>query len=200
MNSKILLLGFGLTLTSLSLVWADHVPEEKIAQGKVESFLCGIDIHSTTIEQAVVILGKPNQVVTTADEKVFEGKNYNEYPAGVDNAWRDFIWTIKGVKLRLYSGYYIDQKTHQRVQSGIYAVDVWGSKPIGKMGVTGQGLDLGDPLSKVKKIYGKLFVQNRKADTRQLYLLIEWKDGSQMNIDFDEKNRINHIGLSAEME
>ncbi len=102
--------------------------------------------------------------------------------------------------MRIGTVYYTDKKTKKVIVSKAYAVDVWGKKPRSEIGITGQGLALGDRLSKIEALYGKKYDKQKITKDEHTFVLIQWKDGTQLSIDFDKNEKISHMQLIAEVE
>ena len=185
-NFILSLLMFCLVLTSRAS--ADHLEGDQLAKGRVEHIFCGVNVYKTNASEAIKIYGKPTTIeIVPLKDSVYP-------PAGDKN----YIWKKPGLKMELYTGFYIEhQKTIESVASG---VDVWGEKPRGQIGVTGQGLVLGDSIAKVEKIYGKKFYKNKNVNSGLTYVEVQWQDGTQLMIDFNRNEKINHMQLAAETE
>lgn len=159
---------------------ADHLPENKLARGRADTVLSGVDIYKTPMTKAIVKLGKPAKVTdvpSTPDEG--GGRSY-EWQRG-DTRLELFTWNDKGD------------------ESVPYSAEVWGKKPAGNIGTTGRGLHLGDRLADVRRIYGGRFIKTKHKDG-SFHLTIQWEDETTLDLDFDKTGYINHMHLMAEVE
>jgi hypothetical protein len=169
---------------------AQHLPEEDIAKGPPEHVLSGINVYKTLLTEAFRRLGQPSRIKVDVD---VPGKSTARGSGGVD-----YTWVKDRVRLVASAEYY--EENGKRIESKLYAVEVWGARPTSDgVGVTGAGLALGDTIEKVKKCYGDRFFKG-KTSNGTTYLQIEWTDDTQLNIDFDNSGRIAHMQLMASIE
>jgi hypothetical protein len=175
-------------------VAADHLEGKQQAIGKQERILSGIDIYKTTIAEVIKMYGKP------ASRRDLPVKGVKDGVGG----YRDYIWEFNGLRLLAATGYHNDK------ESGVYSVDVWGAAPQGDLGKTAHGLALGSTLEQQKALYGdRFFVSSTYGkklpsgpDTKGKVksVLLQWRDGTQLVIDYDSKGRVSHMQLSADIE
>lgn len=145
-----------------------------------EHVLSGINVYGTSVQSLVSTLGKPVYICNLPDDEV--------PGAGV----KVYRWLVSTVQMEVSTHYRTVQG--RVVESDVYAVDVWGPEPKGALGVTGAGVSVGGSLADLKKAYGPKF----KYDASQTTL--QWKDGTQLLVEFDSKGRIFHMQLMAEVE
>jgi hypothetical protein len=122
-----------------TMLLADHLPEDKIALGKPETVLCGIDVSRSHVRELVGKFGKP---VT-----------YDKYPKTKDAA--EITWEKSGSRIHAYIN----------VDDIAYAVDVSGDASATT--TTGRGLGLGQKLADLQRIYGNRFVTHGNRVTLQ---------------------------------
>lgn len=121
----------------------------------------------------------------------------------------DYIWFIGDVRMRVYSACVFDQKNAYRTH-GAYAIDVWGSHPVGNVGMTGLGLRLGDSWAKMKRIYGPhcqcgryrggTGAQNTHGFEYSYYATYQWGPVASLSVDADAQGRIVHMQLYGDLE
>jgi hypothetical protein len=172
-------LGLGLALTlGAPRLGADEIPEAKRARGRRETVLAGIDIarlQKAPIAKIKKLYGAPDVV-----DKTPTPPGYSE----IEYRWERPGRNKLAVRTRNEDG----EPEH------LVEIDVWGEKPTGRLGRTGQGLTLGSTLRSVERIYGKRYEVLRPGDKgRRLALWIAWDEDWSLNLDFDEHQRINHI-------
>ena len=148
---------------------AQHVPDDQITKGDPETVLSGIDVYHNTLKAIITMYGKPTS----------EAKDPQGLPL--------YIWEKSGIKMQLGTDY---DNPNQ-----VYAVNVWGSKPQGKLGITGKGLALGADMASVKKIYGDRIVQHHPDEAMVMFV-----EGTALTIGFDDHGHINHLALVGEVE
>ena len=161
---------------------ADHLPACKIAIGKPEHVLAGVNVYDDTIGEVIKRLGKPDHFTATTNA---------DYPPG--SGERSYEWDRDGVRLRVGTQFRTDATTKKIVESAPMIVDVWGEGP-GNLGITGRGLRLGADLTAIKKIYGSRFQKDPHAVT------LQWKDETTLVIDLKKDGRIVHMQLLAAVE
>lgn len=173
---------------------ADHLEGNQQALGEPEHLLSGIDVRNSTIAEIIKIYGEPTSKRDIPAEGVRDGVGGE----------RNYIWESNGLKFGVWTGY------HNEKESGINSVDVWGNAAKGVLGMTGRGLSLGSTIQQQKTIYGdRFFVSSTFGkmlpsgpDPRGTVksVLLEWRDGTQMVIDYDSNGHISHMQLSADIE
>ena|GEM_PF-3270939 len=149
----------------------------------LEHWLSGIDVYATTVPEVVAAFGQPSSFKELTEKQVG-----NTGPVG--SGERIFDWRSHGLKMEVSVGYYTDQKSHSVVESYVQTVDVRGSKPIGKMGVTHAGLKLGDTYADAVRIYGH-------AEKGPVGFAVNFADGTFLAADTDQFGRINHLHLDT---
>jgi hypothetical protein len=181
-------------LTTRCLVWvaclllcgsallADHVPPSKIAVGKPEHILAGVNVYDDTIGAIIKRLGKPDHFSATTNP---------DYPPG--SGERSYEWNRDGVRLRVGTEFRTDATTKKVIESAPLLVDVWGKRP-GNLGNTGRGLPLGADFATIQKVYGSRSQKNPYAVT------LQWKDETTLVIDLNKEGRIVHMQLLAAVE
>lgn len=110
---------FGLLLLPCILK-ADHLPDREMAKGKSDTVLSGVNVYVSTVAAVEKRLGKPARIEDLPErDNVAGGRNYE--------------WRRPGVRLVL--GTWSDKGRHSIASS----VEVWGAKPDGIIGTTGEG-------------------------------------------------------------
>ena len=165
------------------LAWADHLPPSKIARGRPEHLLAGIDVYKGNIGDAIRMLGKP--------EKIEDATN-PDYPPG--SGERSYFWRRDGVRLRVGTVYKTDRVTGKIVEGPPNIVDVWGASSGGGLGSTGRGLSLGDTTTALRTIYGPRYERGDRSMT------LQWSDETTMVVDLNTSGQITHIQLLAAVE
>jgi hypothetical protein len=168
-------------------LWAQGFANDVYAKSKAEHILCGVDIYQINLDQVFKELGKPTRV------EVETGKDDKQYGPGSGS--KEYIWLLPNLEMHMYSDYYTGKTTGKIIETPETCVVVSGMKPNGKIGLTGQGLALGDPFSKVTKIYGKLLQTAKDPITGNLYSQIQWNDSTVLSIEFDADKRVKYIRL-----
>lgn len=207
-NGKPILATLGLTLVVVAASHADHPDRKHRPSGKAEYSLSGvyIDAHghdSIRNEDGVYVeamrgvlryLGKP---VTIAAKNRCES---------------NFLWLAGPVRMEVGSGCVFQKVAGKDVMRthGAYAVEVWGIRPHGRIGVTGRGLALGDSWAKVKRLYGTRCecgryttgtgVQNTHGLKYARYAQYQWGDRVELAVDADAHGRVVHILLAGDLE
>jgi hypothetical protein len=126
-----------------------------------------------------------------------EKQKLQDVPAGAGG--REYIWERPRATLDVTTNYRTDEKTGKEIETATFSVDVRGDKPSGQIGTTGAGLSLGDPTSKVAKVYGSRFFRHTLPNG-SLRISIQWKDETMLTIYFDGGRRINRMILEASIE
>jgi hypothetical protein len=160
---------------------ADEIPEAKRARGRRETVLAGIDLSRRTLAGVEKLYGRPDVV-----DKTPTPPGYSE----IEYRWERPGRNQLAVRTRNADG----EPEH------LVEIDVWGEKPTGRIGRTGQGLTLGSTLRAVERIYGKRYEVLRPAGQGRLALWIAWDDDWSLNLDFDEHQRVNHIQVEKNEE
>jgi hypothetical protein len=159
-----------------------HVPLESVATSRPEHVLSRINVYITRASEAESRLGKPTKMQDTA-ESGYPGSGVVYYQ-----------WETDGVQLRASLRY--GTRNSQRVESTLCVVEVRGTRPSRNgIGITGSGLALGDSITDVRRRYGSRIVVERAR-----FLHVYWKDGTELEIDLDDKGRICRMRLLAELE
>jgi hypothetical protein len=176
--TALIILGFCWLAPAAAL--ADHLPESKIARGKSDAILSGVDVNNSTIRQVIAKLGQPTKVTDVPSTANVAGG-------------RDYEWQRGNVKLQL--GTWNDKGD----ESIAYSAEVWGTKSEGKVGQTGRGLKLGATMADVRRIYGPRFSKS-KRDDGTLQVIIQWKDDTTLYLYFDKTGHVYHMHLLAATE
>ncbi len=163
---------------------ADHLEGKLRAPGQPEHMLSGIDVYKTTIAEIIKIYGEPTSRRDVPAEGVKDGVGGE----------RNYTWEKNGLRLAVWTGY------HDDYESGVYSVDVWGVTPNDGLGKSSRGLTLGATLRQQKALYGDHFFVSSRDRDRVKSVLIEWRDGTQLVVDYDSDGRISHMQLSANLE
>jgi hypothetical protein len=158
-----------LVLAIATVSVAQHVPDEQVTKGDPETVLSGIDVYHNTLKQIIATYGKPTS----------EAKDPQGLPL--------YIWEKPGIKMQVGTDYDNPEK--------VYAVHVWGAKPVGKLGVTGKGLALGCDIACVKKIYGERLIQHHPDESMLVFI-----EGTELTVGFDDHGHINHLAVVGEVE
>ena len=166
----------GLTASSS----ADHLPANLISPTPPERKLGVITLEKTTISDLVGRYGNPVETKNHTDDK------------DSTRGERSYSWRLAGCKLSVWTWFY---PGHESV---VTAVEVWGEQPSQDCS-TSRGLALGSSMSDLQKIYGR-FQHGRKTTDHTLYALVEWRDETQADVDFNHNDRISHIQLRTSVE
>lgn len=174
---------FQITSCVLLFAWtlanADHLPTAKVAKGKPDTVLAGVDVYHTTVEQLIKRWGQPSLVRDIPDQGTVAGG-------------RDYIWKKDGHKIDC--GTWNDKG----VRSIVYSVDVQGTQ-IDRRFSTGRGLVIGQNGTSVRKIYGDRYVVSPyHSGMRQL--TIQWADDTTLYVLIDRSNRVVGLHLLASNE
>jgi hypothetical protein len=149
---------------------AQHYTEDQITASKSpEHELSGIKVYGMKLKQVIALYGQP-----TAKDKDKQGLPL-------------YIWKKRGIKLQVGTAYDSPEN--------VYAVEVWGSKPSGSLGKTGQGLTLGCDLQCVKKIYHPKLIQPSPSEA-----IIAFNDETRLQVGLDANGHVNHISLMGAIE
>jgi hypothetical protein len=159
---------------------ADHLPANLISPTTPERRLGFMTLEKTTVSDLVTRYGKPTEIKNhTEDNDLTRGE-------------RSYSWRLADCKLRVWTWFYPGH------ESAVTAVDVWGNRPSQGCS-TSRGLSLGSSMADLRKTYGR-FQHNRKSTDHTLYALVEWRDGTQADVDFNHNNKVSHIQLSTSVE
>ncbi len=188
--NKVLFILFTFFLTSASFGTGPDFADDVYSNGKAEHVICGVDIYRINLTKVIKTFGKPTTI------KIETDKDDKQYDPGSGS--KEYIWSLPNTEMHFFSGYYTDSKTGKIIETAENAIRVLGSKPNGKMGLTGQGLALGDSFSKVERIYGKLIQVRGSQKNGDLQLQVTWKDGTYLSIDFDDDGRVKRMQLEKD--
>jgi hypothetical protein len=122
----------------------------------------------------------------------FEESTSRDYPVG--SGERSYEWSRDGIRLRMGTEFYTDNKARTLIESPPLVVDVWGSQGDAQFGATGSGLSVGDDLAKLRKSYGERFQRDPRSIT------LQWKDQTTLSVDFSNDGHIIHMQLFASQE
>jgi hypothetical protein len=187
-NIKILVTVFLFCLMGKGLLaQVSKYDDNLIAKGKPENVICGVNIYLTNLKQVFEMFGKPTSI------EVITGKEDQQYGPGCGA--KTYTWLLPNLKMHISSDYCTDKTTGKIIETLETGVDVSGIKPNGEIGLTGQGLALGDPLSNVLKIYGKLIFVAVDPKTGNRYSMINFNDGTILSIYFDKHDCVNNLFL-----
>lgn len=170
-----LLIAFVLAMPSL----ADHLPPNLISRTAPERTLGFITLEQTTVGDLVKRYGKP------------EVKSYPD-DGDASRGERSYDWQLADCRLSVGTWFQPGKET------AVTSVEVWGGKASHECS-TGNGLSLGASMADLRRIYGR-FQQGRKSTDQSLYALVEFRDESQADIDFDHADKVNHIQLRTSVE
>jgi len=159
---------------------ADHLPEAKIARGKADTILSGVDVYHSTIRQAIKKLGPPTSAEVIPEKNDIAGGKRYEWKTEKTNLLL-VTWNDKGE------------------DSVPYSAEVWGAAPAGKIGITGRGLKLGAMLTDVRRIYGPRFSKS-KRDDGTWQIIVQWQDQTTLYLYFDKTGHVGHMHLMAAIE
>ncbi len=126
--------GFLLLMLFPAVVFADHLPANKVAAGRAESTLAGINIHKSRAKELIEKFGKPD--------------SYKKYPETEEQG--EIVWKKDGAVI--HATINVDEVAYAVVVSG---------KPNASTR-TGAGLELGGSLADLEKVYGRRF--GRRGD------------------------------------
>jgi hypothetical protein len=177
-------LALALFVLGLPRLAADEIPEAKRARGRREIVLAGIDLARwglAPIAKIEKLYGPPSHV-----DKTPTPPGYSE---------TEYVWEKPGRnKLAVRT------RSEGSGPERLVEVDVYGEKPTGRLGRTGRGLTLGCTMRCVEKLYGKRYEVLRPAGQGRLAVWLAWDEDFNLNLDFDEHQRINHIQVSRNEE
>lgn len=199
---------FLLLLGSVRAYCADHPDRNHRPSGTPEGVLSGVYInvpghHSIRNADGVFIepisevlrtLGKPDKVIN---------KNKCE---------DTYIWETGDVLLQVGTGciYQTVQGRNIMRAKGAYSVEVWGNRSHGSIGKTGRGLGLGDPLAKMRHLYGLRCecghyssgtgTQDAHGERYAYYAEYQWGETVELDVDANAQGHIVHILLRGDLE
>lgn len=137
------------------------------ASGQPETILAGIDIHHSTIADAVKLHGEPEGVYAAPAP----------YPSGT----KQYKWGRLTVTLRVLS-----EPTPTGDKITVIQIDGDGdTRPISR---TGRGLRLGDKAQTIKKLYG--------VELDGSSVTLQWPGGEVLLIHVNDKARVDRLELS----
>ncbi len=116
---------------------------------------------------------------------------------------RFYTWLFPGLKMSVatYFGYKTEQIQGRdqlvMTESSVAYVDVWGSAPRDRLGVTGRGLALGETLARQETLYGDRYKTAYAPPDGSQSIEIWWQDGTCLTIDYGPDGRSNHIRLAS---
>lgn len=176
--------------------------------GNPEEMLSGVYIdssanHSLRNENGVFIepmpdvlgtLGKPLKIVQR------------------DKCESNYVWKRGEVLLEVGTGCIFQKVRGKDVMRahGAYSVEVWGLHPQGTIGISGQGLALGDSIAKMKRLYGThcecgrylsgTGTQNTHGEHYEYYAQYQWSENVELDADADAQGRVVHILLMGDLD
>jgi hypothetical protein len=137
------------------------------ASGQPETTLAGIDIHHSTIADAIKLHGEPEGVYAAPAP----------YPSGT----KQYKWGRLTVTLRI-----LTEPTPARDKITVIQIDGDGdNRPISR---TGRGLRLGDKAQTIKKLYG--------VELNGSSVTLQWAEGEVLLIHRNDRARVDHLELS----
>jgi hypothetical protein len=155
----------------------DEIPAEKRARGKRETILAGIDLAHRSLRDVKRLYGPPDKVDKTPT------------PPGFSEI--EYTWERPGRNKLAVRTRNADGEPERLVE-----IDVWGSRPLGRTGRTGQGLTLGCSMDCVEKVYGRRYEVLRPAEEGNLAVWLAWDEDFNLTLDFDQHQRIDHLQIS----
>ena len=174
----ILLVALALELGSALSLRADHCADDA-ASGEPERSLAGIRLSNSKVKDLIEVRGQPTRVERAAGSATFIWENGS-------------LKTSVGVT---YEGY---DAAGNMVDELIYSVDVSGTKA-GKGVGTGRGLQLGDKIESLDKIYGSRHREVTHPPRRRT-LAVCWSDDTELEAEIDEQGRIVRLSLVLSLE
>ncbi len=166
-------------LFMLSMIMvADHLPSRLIALGHAESVLAGISIRKpySSLKDIERRWGPATKAAESQDRNPCE---------------QLVSWSLNGVIVT--ASLECDAPGSQVIDG----VQVEGTDPNRKF-ATGRGLSLGDPLEKAYRTYGRRLLLSPGPMGREI--LIQWRDGTELNATVTRDNRIVKIQLLPQSE
>jgi hypothetical protein len=166
-------------LATVSTAEADHLPKSKLAAGKPDTVLAGIDVYHTTVQQIIARWGQPDAVRDIPDQGTVAGG-------------RDYVWKKNGDEIICGTW------NNKALQSIVYSVEVRGT--VGTRSTsTGRGLEIGQRLTNIVAVYGKRYaVSASKLGGRQF--TIQWSDETTLYITLNAMGRVVRMHLLASTE
>lgn len=160
---------------------ADHLDETRVARGKPEHILCGIEVTKSRIADVIRLYGTPIHV---------EDNPLEDTPGSGEP---NYVWEKNGVRMEIGTGYYT--RNGKRIESETYSVKVSGKGAHGSLGRTSAGLALGMKWTRLKQLYGNRFFRSSKSS-----FLIEFRDETRLYVSVDDSGRITSMHLLANIE
>ena len=149
---------------------ADHLPENLLARGRPEEVLAGIHLERTKLSEIIRAHGKPSKI------------------DGDDYYWEKHGWTLH---LVIYRGAGIVNGEY------IAMIEVEGKNVPHLLSRTGRGLQLGDTMLAVQRIYGRKYKKDR-LENKNIQIVVQWRRKEVTLIaEFDRKGRIRTLLLVA---
>ena len=164
-----------------SIAFGDHLPATLQASGVPEGQLGPVRLEYTSKNDLVKIYGPPLEDKTFPDD---HDKSRGE---------RSYIWKVDGQKFGVGTWF------RPQGESAIDSAQVWKGQGENAL-MTGRGLKVGNSLSDVRRIYGKRFKLGRRIDTKRLYIFLQWRNGTELHVDFGPDDRVDHMLLIAPLE
>jgi hypothetical protein len=160
---------------------ADHLPDRQLAHGAPERRLGRIVLEQTARGDLVKLYGAESEE--------------HSFPDAQDQTRgeRRHLWKFKGGRLEAGTWF------RPNWESAVTSVDVWGQAPE-EWARTGTGLNLGGSLEDLQKSYGTRYAAGRGKTGEILWVFIQWRDGNELHVDFDRRQKIDHIQLVAPLE
>ena len=153
---------------------ANHLPQPKIAIGRSEFGLCGINVQHSSITEVLNKMGPPDAVEGEKDR---------------------YIWHKQGVRMEVGTITALDSDGNLTKDYVAY-VAATGDKSVGVFGTTARGLRLGDTLNDLERLYGRRYVKRLSGGILRS-ITIEWKDTTFMEVAFSLDGRITEIKLDS---
>lgn len=167
----VIILGVSSTTTTL----ADHLPGAKLARGKEEVVLAGVQVYKTPITKIVQKLGKPSEErELSAETRDAVGE-------------RLYVWKKKSVTVQVQTMFSDKPTFKSGLRETPSYVTVDGTD--GELGRTGRGLRLGDPYRTIAQVYGNRYVRKGR------HITIQWETTTTLKVAWNERGVINHIEL-----
>jgi hypothetical protein len=162
-------------------LFADHLPANLVAKGNSEAMLAGISIRRPFV--ALSDLERKWGMPTNTSES--ENRNSCD---------RVLSWRRRDATISVSVGC----ESARPDKFVIYTVQVLGRDPMRRF-ATGRGLSLGDSLKKLVDLYGTRLLITRSSEGLT-EVLIQWRDGTELNATVDQRKHIQRLQLLPQVE
>lgn len=120
-------------LLAVGSAYADHLPDAMLAKGKPEVELAGINLEKSKLDDVIRRYGQPAHKLNAPNNP----------------AWAGYSWEMPHAKLEV---------NVEEGPKGAEITDIYiAGTSDAEVGLSGQGLKIGDTLTDLKRIYGPLF-------------------------------------------